>query len=131
MHHKLVSCKKIRVLIRNLPSTPYLASFNAQLLLISIPVDRTIYLICNARFEIRAFPHMSTAEFKRTLSHSSKEEYFIFIDLLYQQVDEVSIGSLLRPTLANIVLSVNEKILNKCSEQFKPLYYNVGDTLSQ
>ena len=86
-----------------LPRTPYHGSFDVQSLFINTPLDETINLIFNAIFKIQTtFHNMSEAGLKSNLSLACKEGYFIFDNLLYQQIDGVSIGSPLGPTLANI-----------------------------
>ena len=55
---------------------------------------------------------------------ATKEPYFIFISLLYKQIDGVAVGSPLRPSLANAFLSYHEKNwLNNCPQGFKPVFY--------
>ena len=62
------------VLTMNLPSTPYLASFDVHSLFLNIPLDETIDLICNTIFEYQAkFHNMSAAELKRTISVAYKD----------------------------------------------------------
>ena len=79
------------------------------------------------------FHIMSKTGVKQTLSLALKEDYFIIINLLYQQVGGVSIGSPLVSTLANIFLYIIEKIWpNKCPVQFKLSYYRryIDDTFA-
>ena len=58
----------------NLPSAPYLTSFNEQSLFTNISLDETIDLICNIIFEnLTTFYNMSAAELMRTFSLVCKE----------------------------------------------------------
>ena len=63
-------------------------------------------------------------EFKNLLSLATQESYFIFNDVLYKQKDDVTMGSPLGPTMANVFLSFYEvKWLEQCPEEFKPVFY--------
>ena len=67
---------------------------------------------------------MLKQEFRKLLTFSVKSSCFLFNNVYYEQVDGVSMGSPLGPTLANIFLVHYErKWLDQCPLQFKPEYY--------
>ena len=48
----------------------------------------------------------------------------MFNGLLYKQIDDVAMDSLLGPSLANAFLSYHEKNwLKNCPQEFKPVFY--------
>ena len=90
----------------------------------NIPHEETINTctesICDQNDSIEG---LNKSEFKELLSLATKESYFIFNEILYQQIDGVAICSLLVPTLANPVLCFHEKMwLEQCPDKFKPVY---------
>ena len=55
---------------------------------------------------------------------ATNKSFFIFDITFYKQLDGVAMGFPLGPTLANAFLCCHEKRwLDKCSEEFKPLFY--------
>ena len=75
------------------------------LLLLTIPLEETSTLFGNTE----RVEGLSKIEFIELLSLATKESYFIFKRKLYKQVDGVTMGSLLGPTLANAFLVYFEK----------------------
>ena len=77
-------------------------------------------------YTIKSFIMGNSAKetFFKILDTETRESFFIFDYLLYKQVDVVAIGSLLRPTLANVFLGHHEKEwLDNCPIHFKPIIY--------
>ena len=67
----------------------------------------------------------SRDQFKRFLSLSVNDSFFLFNGTYYEQRNGVAMGSPLGPTLANIFLCYWEEIwIKKCPKQFRPVYYN-------
>ena len=63
-------------------------------------------------------------QFTDLLELSVKDSPFTFNDRIYTQIDGVSMGSCLGPTLANAFLCHHErKWLDECPTSFKPLFY--------
>ena len=72
----------------------------------------------------RKFQGLTRSEFKTLLEFATKDVLIMFNGNYYEQIDGVSMGSPLGPTLANVFLCHWEEIwLQKCSEKFKPIYY--------
>ena len=93
--------------------------------LFKIPVDETIEIIANHIFAscmyFEGFDHF---QFIKLLSLSVKNCRFIFNSQIYQQIDDVAMGSPLGPLFANIFMSFHEKSwLCNCPSAFKPLLY--------
>ena len=67
---------------------------------------------------------MLKRNFKQLLTLSVKSSCFLFNDVYYKQVDGVTMGSPLGPTLTNLFSVYYEhKWLEKCPLQFRPKYY--------
>ena len=66
----------------------------------------------------------SSEEFKKLLYSSVKDCHFIFNDSLYEQIDEIAMGSPLGPLFADIFLSSHEKSWHdNCPSNFKSSCY--------
>ena len=58
------------------------------------------------------------------MSLATKESHFIFDETLYKQIDGVTMGSPLGPTLINVFLIYHEKNrLEHCPLEYRPLNY--------
>ena len=82
-------------------------------------------------WSIRVFKFLWLLPFRALLSLACKNTHFLFNKVLYKQIDGVSMGSPLGPTLANFFLTFNEKKwISECPIAFKPLFYKryVDDT---
>ena len=67
---------------------------------------------------------MKKSKFKDLLSLATKESYFIFNNILYEQIDGVAMGSPLGLSLANAFLTHHEQDwLHSSSLEYRPLYY--------
>ena len=100
-------------------------SLDVDSLFTDIALDETIDICVNNLFEntdtVQGF---TKSELKQLLYLATKESYFIFNGLLYKQIDGVTMGSPLGPSLANAFLSYHEKYWLKNSPQgFKPVFY--------
>lgn len=70
--------------------------------------------------------------FQELLTNPISKSLVLFNIKYYQQVDKVAMGSLLRSTLANILLCYDDQIwLNNCSIEIKPVAcrINVDDKI--
>ena len=102
-----------------------MASFDIQSLFTNIPLDETIKIIDNELFkDSSTVMGFTRKHFVDLLELSIKDSPFIFNDKVYTQIDGVSMGSCLGPTLANTFLCHHEKKwLSECPNTFKPLLY--------
>ena len=70
------------------------------------------------------FHNFNKSQFKKLLELSLLDTYFIFKDQLYKQINGLSMGQPVAPTMANIFLCFYEKKwLNDCPIEFKPVKY--------
>ena len=57
-----------------------------------------------------------------------ENNFFNFDGRFFKQVDGVTMGSILNPSLANSYLCFHEKVrLNDCAEDFKSVHYKIHD----
>ena len=109
-----------------------MASFDIKSLFTQIPLDETIEICLEELFRNSEVVNgFKRSQLKELLSLATKECYFLFNDSLYKQIDGVSMGSCLGPSLANsFMCHMEKKWLNDCPEEFKPLFYKryVDDT---
>ena len=109
-----------------------MASFDVKSLFTQIPLDETIEICLEELFvNSEVVEGFNRSQLRELLSLATKECYFLFNGSLYKQIDGVSMGSCLGPSLANIFMCYMErKWLNDCPEDLKPLLYKryVDDT---
>ena len=58
---------------------------------------------------------LNKSKLKESLSLATKESYFIFNEILYNQIDGVPMGSPLRPNLVNAFLWLMKKVVRTMS----------------
>ena len=92
----------------------YMGSLDIDSLFTNIPLDETIDICINQRFENTGTVESFTkSKLKQLLCLATKELYFIFNGLLYKQTNAVAMESPLGPSLANADLPYHEKKLVK------------------
>ena len=110
----------------------YMASFDVDSLFTNIPLDETIEICVKKLFGRKhKYKGFNKSDFRSLLQYAVKDNLILFNGKYYIQIDGVAMGSPLGPTLANIFLCYWEEIwLEKCPQQFRPLYYRryVDDT---
>ena len=85
----------------------FIASLDIDSLFTNIPLDETINIIIKKLFsEDETVHNLNKDQFKCLLTLAAEEFYILFNGELYQQVDDVAMGSPLGPTLANIFLAL-------------------------
>ena len=85
----------------------FMASLDIDSLFTNIPLDETINIIIKKLFsEDETVHNLNKDQFKCLLTLAAEEFYILFNGELYQQVDDVAMGSPLGPTLANIFLAL-------------------------
>ena len=101
--------------IVNFDRNLFMASLDVESLFTNIPVDETINNMYQGR--------LSKSELYYFLKLATSESSFIFYNILYKQIDGVSMGSPLGPTLPNALLCHYEKLwLDNCPTE-KPVVY--------
>ena len=109
----------------------FMGSLDVDSLFTNIPLEETIEICTNELFkESDTVEGLSKTEFKELLSVATKDSHFIFDGTLFKQIDGVTMGSPLGPTLANAFLVYHKKNwLERCPLEYRPLYYrrNVDD----
>ena len=104
-----------------------MASLDVESLFINIPIDETIKnavddMFCNNISQRK----LSQSELYYLLKPATSESSFNF-DILYKQINVVSIGSSIGPTLANPFLCHYKKLwLDNCPPEFKPPVYRIS-----
>ena len=90
-------------------STKYTLSFVRDIMqLYNVPLLYTIDLIADYVYNSSSPPPVSKLVFKNMMK-TATQSYFLFNNILYQQIDGVIMGSPLGPTLANFFLADKEK----------------------
>ena len=99
-----------------------MVSFDVVSLFTNVPLIHTINIIADHVYRSSSPPPFSKTVFKNMLK-TATQGYFLYNDVLYQQVDGVIMGSPLGPTMANFFLAVLEVewLSETCGE--KPTLY--------
>ena len=103
----------------------YCVSFDVKSLFTNIPLEETIKIVADYIFadNSRILVPMSKLIFTRLLRLAT-QGMFLYKNTLYQQIDGVSMGSCLAPTLANFFLAhLESKMLFKKIQPFHPKFY--------
>ena len=101
-----------------------MGSLDVDSLFINIPLKETINM-CTKSIQDQqdSAEGLNQSEFKKLLSLATKESYFFVNKFLYKQIDQVAIGSPLKPTLNDAFLCFYDKItLEYCPDKFKLAY---------
>ena len=109
-----------------------MASFDVKSLYTNVPVRETCEIVLN-----KLFPHNDSVHegfnkslFEKVLNNCI-ENFFLFNNQAYEQVDGLPMGNSISAVLANIFMSHHEQIwLDNCPIEFKPVMYRryVDDT---
>ena len=106
-----------------------LVSFDVVSLFTNIPLKETIDMVCDYVYESDSKPPFERKTFKKLLEIATGG-YFLYKDTLYCQVDGVTMGSPLGPTLANFFLAHFETKFMTNKPSFAPdLYLRYVDDL--
>ena len=102
----------------------HLVSFDVKSLFTSIPLDETIEITLDAIYkDCTKVEGLSRQDFKKLLIVATKETHFIFNNLVYDQINGVSMGSPLAPVLANVFMCYLENQVFTTYTNTKPLLY--------
>ena len=113
-----------------LPQNFVLASYDVESLFTNVPLMETLDIILDSYREENFF-NIGKDIVKKLFLFVTTETCFLFNNVLYSQVDGVSMGSSLGPLFAGSFLCAKEvEWLNNCPIAFKPIYYRryVDDT---
>lgn len=106
-----------------------LVSFDVVSLFTNIPLAETIDLVCNYVYEADNKPPFSKKTFKELLKKVTGG-YFLYKNDLYCQIDGVTMGSPLGPTLANFFMANFEvKFMNEKALHTPKLYLRYVDDI--
>ena len=95
----------------NFDSSLFMAILDVESLLTNIPIDETIKNAADDLFSNNMYQgKLSKSDLYYLLKLATSESSFIFDSILYKQIDGVSMGSPLGPTLANAFLCHYEKL---------------------
>ena len=87
----------------------FMGSLDVDSLFTNITLKETINICTNLLYNnVDVIEGINKSEFEKLLSLTTQESYFIFNDILYKQKDGVAMASPLRPTMANVFLSIYE-----------------------
>ena len=115
-------------IVRNfIPTDVFMCSFDVCSLYTSIPLDETIEICCDVLFR-RSLPKPTFPEgvFKHLMNFVASSVEISFNNIMYRQIDCISMGSSLGPTLANIFVGFCEA--NLFIKIDCPFMYYVDDT---
>ena len=103
----------------------YCVSFDVVSLFTNIPLEETIKIIADFIYADKSrilYPIKKDIFIK--LLRKATQGTFLYRDQLYKQVDGVSMGNCLAPTLANFFLGhLEEKLFERCIKEFYPNFY--------
>ena len=102
-----------------------MASLDVESLFTNVPLDETNKICIDQLFKSEmTVSGLNKKKMFEMLSLTLKESIFLFDNKYYSQIDGVSMGSPLGPTLANVFLCYHESNwLKDCPKDFKPVYY--------
>ena len=109
-----------------------MASLDVQSLFDHIPLKETVHICCDSLYKNQELlPNINKNQFEKLLRAALCSNYFLFDDMVYEQVDKGSHGFLFVPSLAYAFLAHHKQIwLNDWSDEFKPVYYKrFGDDI--
>ena len=113
----------------------FMVSFDVESLFTNIPLEETINLVVNQAFDNgknSTFHKFSQKEFRNLLYRATKESHFHFLGNHFDQIDGVTMGSPLAPTLANFFMNWFEvKCMCELEKQGLVIWYRfVDDTFA-
>ena len=104
--------------IRNTDSkNTFLSSFDVKKLFTNVPLDEIIQICCEVLYSIRQLS-IKKESFRKLMKVATSGVQFSFNNEIYTQIDGVSMGSPLGPTLANIFMGYLEsKMVDELTSQ--------------
>ena len=111
--------------------TDKLVSFDVKSLFTSIPLNETIDIVSDCMYDENSknIPPFPKSTFKKLLEYATGG-YFLYKDQLYTQIDGVSMGSPLGPTLSNFFMAyIENKLLSAESDLNPRIYFRYVDDI--
>ena len=117
--------KKVRA------SNKFLVSYDVFSFFTSIPLAETIDMAVDFLFEKNPGFKISKADLMKLFQFATSGTHFMFEDKFYDQIDGVSMGSLLGPVLANLFIGYHEQKWLQSFEECELVLYRryVGDII--
>ena len=108
----------------------YMASLDISSLFTNVPLDQVIDICCERLYHtsdsIPCPPHREE-DFRQLLTAAVTKTSFLFNDILYEQVDGISMGNPLGPVLANVFVDWLEEKYMSPHPAFPPTYVRYMD----
>ena len=106
-------------------SSHFMGPLDIDSLFSNISLEEIIEISTYNFFENSDIVHgLKNSDFKDLLSFATKESHFIFNNIFYKQIDEVTMSSPLGPSPANVFLGHHEQNwLDSCPLEYISLYY--------
>ena len=101
----------------------FLISFDVTSLFTNIPLEETINIPTDTIFQNYPNVKFTGKELQKLFKIATSETHFIFNNEMYDQIDCVSVGSLLAPILANLFMGYHEKDWIEKVQVAKPTFY--------
>ena len=97
----------------------FIASYDVESLFTNIRLEETIKICCDSFYKNpELLCNISKNQFEKLLRAELINNFFLFDGIIYQQTDEVVMGSHLGSSL-----NYEQIWLNDCLDEFKPVYY--------
>ena len=101
----------------------YLVSFDVESLFTNVPVKETTEIAIDIIMENHPNFKISRPQLRKLFSFATSQTHFLFDGEYFDQIDGLSMGSPLGPTMANIFMGKNEKDWIDGYQGQKPLFY--------
>ncbi|CAF3533244.1 unnamed protein product [Rotaria socialis] len=122
--------KEVRTLSKDF-SKHRMVSFEVSSLYTNVPINETIEIILNSLYVIQPIPPiMKRDDINELLIFATRNSHFLFDGKVYDQIDDVSMGSPLAPLLAEIFLQEFERKNSSLLQELGIVYWKryVDDT---
>ena len=100
-----------------------LISFDVTSLCTIFPLEETINIAIDTIFQNYLNVKFTRKELQKLFKITTSETHFIFNNEIYDQIDDVSMGSPLAPILANLFMGYHEKDWLEKAQVAKPTFY--------
>ena len=101
----------------------FLVSYDVESLFTNVPVKETTEIALNLIFDHHSDLKMSKPQLRKLFSFATSQTHFMFDGQYYDQIDGLSMGSPLGPTMANLFMGKHEKEWLENFSQSNVLFY--------